>query len=278
MSKTERVPTRRFLRLLFASGLLFVTAGSFAAEKAKGPIEISQADVPLVISSAGAYRLVGNLAVTDPDTTAITLAADNVVIDLNGFTITGPGKGVGTGFGINSTVRDNVVVINGAVRDFGSVGVHLPGANNRVEGVRVSRTGADGIFVGRSSVVTKCQVFNSGSGINTDDGSLVVENTLYEIDNIAIFTSGDAPGPLGGVTVTRNSCRLSAIGIRVKGQGNRIEENLLTQNATGLDLSLGSSNFYARNVLQGNTTAFVGESDDTSGGSVDGALSNIVLP
>jgi copper-binding protein NosD len=278
MTKSGCVPTRRLIGLLFVLVLFVVTARSFAAEKARGPRDISQGDVPLVISSAGAYRLVGNLTVIDSDTTAITVDADNVAIDLNGFTISGPGKSVGTGFGINSTVRDNVAVVNGAIRDFGSVGVHLPGTNNRVENVRVSRTGADGIFAGRSSVVTKCQVFDSASGINTDDGSLVVENTLYEIDNIAIFTSGDAPGPLGGVTVIRNTCRLSAIGIKVKGQGSRIEENLLTQNATGLDLSLGSSNFYARNVLHGNTTAFVGESDDTSGGSVDGALSNIILP
>lgn len=251
---------------------------TFAAEGKKGPTEISQEDVPLVITRPGSYRLTSNLSISSATATAILVDADNVTIDLDGFTIAGPGKNVGTGFGINTTVRTNVVVVNGTVRDFGLVGVHLPGQSNRVENVRVYSTGSGGIFVGRSSVVTRCQVAFCFGGVNTDDGSLVLDNTIYQNDNIGIFTSGDAPGPQGGVTVIGNNCRLNGIGIKGKGQGNRIEGNTLTENGTAIDLSVSTASYFARNLLQANGTAIVGDGDDTNGGSIDPALSNIVLP
>lgn len=251
---------------------------TLADEGKKGPVEISQTDVPLVITRPGSYRLTSNLRVSSPTATTILVDADNVKIDLDGFTIAGPGKNVGTGFGINTTVRTNVVVVNGTVRDFGVVGVHLPGQNNRVENVRVYSTGSGGIFVGRSSIVTTCQIAFCGSGVNTDDGSSVLDNIIYQNDGHGIFTSGDAPGPQGGVTVIGNNCRLNGIGIRGKGEGNRIEGNTLTLNGTGIDLTLSTASYFARNLLQANGTAIVSDGDDINGGSIDPALSNIILP
>jgi parallel beta-helix repeat protein len=251
---------------------------TFAGEGKTGPLEISQKDVPLVITRPGSYRLISNLVISSVTASAILIDADNVTIDLDGFTIAGPGKNIGDGFGINTTVRTNVVVVNGTVRDFGLVGVHLPGQNNRVENVRVYSTGSDGIFVGHSSVVTRCQVAFCFSGINTDDGSSVLDNTIYQNDHIGIFTSGDAPGPQGGVTVIGNNCRLNGIGIKGKGQGNRIEGNTLTENGIGIDLLASTASYFAKNLLQANETAIVGDGDDTNGSSINPALSNIVLP
>src|SRR2546428_10232429 len=45
---------------------------------------------PVTLSVAGSYRLSGNLTVPDANTSAIQVTADNVTIDLNGFTILGP--------------------------------------------------------------------------------------------------------------------------------------------------------------------------------------------
>src|SRR6266567_2659981 len=45
---------------------------------------------PVTISVAGSYRLSGNLTVPDANTTAIEITADDVTIDLNGFSIIGP--------------------------------------------------------------------------------------------------------------------------------------------------------------------------------------------
>src|SRR5882724_6466568 len=67
---------------------------------------------PVTISAPGSYRLSGNLTVPNANTTAIELTADNVSIDLNGFSNIGPVvcSGVpvtscgptGTGSGINT--------------------------------------------------------------------------------------------------------------------------------------------------------------------------------
>ncbi|HEX9669496.1 MAG TPA: right-handed parallel beta-helix repeat-containing protein [Thermoanaerobaculia bacterium] len=281
MSTTRRTRCS-LLKLSALCGLILGVAGSAAPAQGKaGPIPISQGDIPLVIAQSGSYELVGNLSVTDPAVTAIAVDAHNVTIDLNGFHITGPGKGNGTGMGVRSdtpTTHDNVVVRNGKISSWGSVCVHLPGHANRAEQLIVSHCGNDGIFVGRASVVTASQVSFSGSGVNTDDGSIVSENTLYSNDGMGIFTSGDAPGPLGGVAVLRNNCRLNGIGIKVKGSGSRVEGNVVSQNSVGMDLSLGTNNYFASNLLQGNAVTFVGEGDDTDGASIDGALANVVLP
>src|SRR5712692_4005736 len=51
---------------------------------------------PVTISVPGSYRLSGNLTVPDANTTAIQVTADNVTLDLNGFSIIGPTVCVGT--------------------------------------------------------------------------------------------------------------------------------------------------------------------------------------
>src|SRR4051812_3821732 len=45
---------------------------------------------PIVICQPGSYRLSGNLTVPNANTTAISIQADNVKLDLNGFSIIGP--------------------------------------------------------------------------------------------------------------------------------------------------------------------------------------------
>ena len=270
-----------FVCLTVSVWLLF-TPNSFAGEVKIGVVEISQKNVPLVITRPGSYCLISNLTVSSPDVSAITNNADNVTIDLNGFTISGPGKGV-SGIGIkNDMMRGvyNVVVKNGTVRAWG-IGIHLHGTNNRVENVRVLEAG-HGIFVGSSSVVSQCQVAFCTVGIGTEDGTMVLNNTIYSMDHLCIGTSGGGV-PDGGVTVIGNNCRLSSVGIRVIGQSNRIEGNSITQySQIGIDLRGSKANYFAKNLLQDNGTSgaksWVGESDNIDGGLIDLALSNIILP
>ncbi len=159
--------------------LLFLTADNTAKE-ATGLIEISQKDMPLTITESGSYILVSNLSINEPNITAIFIPTNNVTIDLNGFTIKGPGKGSsGTGIAINTDDNNNIVVQNGSVKHFW-LGVHLPGNNNRAENVRVSHCEGDGIFAGRCSVIQNCQVAFCGAGVNTDYGSMVINNTIYD--------------------------------------------------------------------------------------------------
>ena len=83
---------------------------------------------PVTISVSGSYRLSSNLIVSDPNanTDGIDISADNVTIDLNGFSIFGPVVCSGTqtvtscspqghGSGISS-FNVNTVVLNGALK------------------------------------------------------------------------------------------------------------------------------------------------------------------
>jgi parallel beta-helix repeat protein len=71
-------------------------------------------------------------------------------------------------------------------------------------------------------------------------------------------------------------CLNSGVGIIVHGQGCRIEGNTITLSAIGIDLTDGSDNLFAKNFLQGNTTALVGDGNNIDGGSLDPALQNII--
>jgi hypothetical protein len=74
------------------------------------------ASVPLTISVPGSYCLTGNLASSSG--TAISIQTDNVVLDLNGHTLSGPG---GTSaIGIASNMRRGLRIRNGTLRGFGN--------------------------------------------------------------------------------------------------------------------------------------------------------------
>lgn len=141
---------------------------------------------PITICNAGSYKLSGNLTVADANTDVIDVRADNVTVDLNGFTISGPVtctkdtipppcSAGGTGIGVSgllivgkiATFYANVTVLNGVVRGMGSTGVLLRGEGSRAEGVHVESNHDDGLNV--LGLVTKCTaVSNGGNGIYGD--------------------------------------------------------------------------------------------------------------
>ena len=132
---------------------------------------------PVVITVPGSYRLSGNLTVPDADTVGIEINAENVTIDLNGFSINGPTvcsgfpvtscSPLGFGRGILST-KANTTVMNGKINGMGSAGIQITG---RIERVDVSNNGNSGIF--GAALVISCTAFsNFPDGINTN-GSVI---------------------------------------------------------------------------------------------------------
>jgi hypothetical protein len=143
---------------------------------------LDTAGFPVTISQSGSYRLSGNLTVPDAATTAIQITADNVTLDLNGFTIAGPNVctpnptrctysgGGGTGVlavaptGVVSPA--NVRVINGVVRGMGGHGIRMLGDSTVVQNVVSVSNGGPGIVVGEGSVIDSvAQLSASGSAI-----------------------------------------------------------------------------------------------------------------
>ncbi len=132
---------------------------------------------PVTISLPGSYRLSGNLTVPDANTIAIQIAADNVTIDLNGFSIIGPvvctfgpvpscgGDGVGSGSGVVASVGDlyhNIKVANGTVRGMGYYGIFL-GNGGHVENIHAESNGYGGIVAGYNGI--------TGGGVIGNDAS-----------------------------------------------------------------------------------------------------------
>jgi hypothetical protein len=150
---------------------------------------------PVTISQRGSYRLGSNLFINDANTTAIQITADNVTLDLNGFTIFGPNVCTGTGAGITcnangpgrgiDTTHSNVTIINGTITGMGNAGV-VTGVDSRIENVRAIGNGGDGLHPDGRSLVRNCLSTNNfESGISAlGVGNAITGNTT---DNNAYF-------------------------------------------------------------------------------------------
>lgn len=176
--------------LLAAGSLVLLSASSSAAD---GVVLIDQATVmasggfPYKITEPGSYRLNGNLAVKAADTTAINIDASNVTIDLNGFSITGPGSSVGL-YGIADLSADTAVAVrNGIIVGF-SYGIQLTGS-----GFKDAVTGA---------IIENMRVYNNGVGISSGPSSLLRNNVVT--GNISDGLRSRSFSTITGNTVTNN--------------------------------------------------------------------------
>jgi len=196
---------------------------------------ISGGRPPVKITKSGSYQLQSNIVITNADTTAILVTADNVTIDLNGFTIMGPnvctGSGEtlvcnnnGDGMGIDAGDRQNIKVYNGTIRGMGNKGIQA-GVGSIIESVRVISNGAHGITVGSGRVSGNTATGNNGNGISVYSDS----------------------GTVSGNTATRN--RYAGIYVITNGT---VSGNTVTGNG-GKGLHLVSNVGYVNNVLDNNT-------------------------
>ena len=114
---------------------------------------------PFTINQPGSYYLTTNLT-ANPLGGGITIAADNVTLDLNGFTL----AGVGTGKGIDlPQARKNVTVRNGTIRGWGDGILAANLRNGRFEKLLVSDNTANGIGVTNGGAIVKdCTFLGNG--------------------------------------------------------------------------------------------------------------------
>jgi hypothetical protein len=183
----------------------YVIAGS---GKAGTPIS----SVPYIISASGMYYLNGNLTSTSTTQHGITIAANDVTLDLMGFSLTGPGKTSGSGncgikiagSGSNNKV-DNVEIRNGSVRSFGQDGISATESCTgiRVIGLRARDNGGAGVSLGGlDHLVTGCSLLN-----NASIGATIVQGKLKGNN---VFHNGEQGLSVGsGSTVSGNVCQLN---------------------------------------------------------------------
>jgi len=147
---------------------------------------------PIIICQSGSYRLSGNLTVPDANTDGIDVNAIDVTIDLNGFSISGPGtKGNSfiLGTGIQSS-NINTSVSNGTIRGMGNLGIAVIGG--RVYKVQAIANASDGIQATDDSLVSECiSRANGGRGINVVGAAT---------NNVVDKNAGDGIAGFGGIT------------------------------------------------------------------------------
>jgi hypothetical protein len=162
------------------TALLFLVAGlSGPLPAVDGVIEINAASGTNFITQPGSYRLTSDITV-GAGSDGIRILADNVTLDLNGFTVHGSGGSLADG--ISPAAQKNVEVKNGTVRGFSRHGVFAVGAsqNIRVINVRALGNSASGIELqGVGSLVDGCTATANGTGIRViGDGSLVINSVV----------------------------------------------------------------------------------------------------
>jgi hypothetical protein len=288
-----------------------------------GVIEINQAKAlaggatpadtpgfPVTIDRSGSYRLTGNLDVTgqpDPqDVTAVRIEAEDVTLDLNGFTILGPTvctgpsdseavtscmpSGTGTGVEVISEAS-NTTVVNGTVRGMGGAGIVVR-SFSRVENVTARSNGGAGISAGGFSTVCRNRVTaNGSSGIATSDGSVVDANSVSRNDGFGIsanngsvvthnvVSASDAIALLANNAVVAANVAFSNDGAGIAGATSVFVNNISRNNLAGVQASSGST--VLGNVARGNDQDGLTLSADTgyaqnvatdNGSDVDGGI------
>jgi Right handed beta helix region len=159
--------------------------------------------VPFTISAPGHYCFRTDVRTSISTGNAITILADDVLLDLNGFSLDGTAAGTGTNAnGIFTFDRRHVTVRNGTVRGFFD-GVQLGAGGARVAGMTVERMRVDrtavGIAVrglGGGHVVRDNVVTNSGGSTvpgETNGVGISVYGGADVVNNVVTHTFGDSP-------------------------------------------------------------------------------------
>jgi len=253
--------------------------------------------VPYTISQSGSYYLTKNMTAAG---TAITVNADDVTIDLRGFSLTGNN----TGSGVYMTDRINVEIRNGTIRNF-NYGINDDyimmvsngtSTNHRVIGVRALSNAQFGIkLYGPNNEVRDCSASNNGTsasgsnifGISVGNNSTVTGNTANNNGGSAQFNAfvfGITAST--GCTITGNTVCFNGYnagesttiyGI-VANSGSTITGNTVNGNGTSAGSVYGIAANGGGSTITGNTVYSNGSSATvlvhgiyaSSGGTVTG--------
>lgn len=225
---------------------------------------------PVTITVRGSYRLTGTLGFNStlgpPSENFIEITADDVQLDLGGFSIrcsslltgtpcpTGPVVGIRVPIG-----ADRVRIHDGTIFGMPGDGIGAESAQElQVEAVTVTSVGGDGIAAGSNARIERCTVTGNGEdGIDAESGAIVTQNVAEGNgqDGIAVWSHS---------IVSRNVSRNNGdIGIEAS-SGSIIEANTVASNQIGLGLS-PTGGLARENVISSNTGFGMTQTTGTGG-------------
>ncbi len=217
------------------------TMKTLADVEPRTPVETlaGSADALHVIDEPGSYYLTADL-LGEPGKSGIFIEADDVVLDLNGFSVVGV-TGARTGVLTRAGAR-NLIVFNGTVGDWPEDGIGLQTFNGLVHHVLAAGNGGAGIAVWIGNV-TFSTALGNGDGIRVD-GPGVIENS-------AAAGNGNGIKVVGQVTVRHCQAQSNAVGFLYDFSGALVD-SLAVENTTGA--SLYQSTFVSGTTFRGNET------------------------
>lgn len=280
--ETKKQKTRLVVSLLALGSILTFLAFCMAGDADPGvpsePPILAEAQpipaLPYTINQPGSYYFTQNLSHTDRYTNAIEVNADNVTIDLAGYSLIGPSAASGTSNGIYMNERRNVEIRNGTITNFGNNGIYevndVQASGHRVIAIRATSNGGHGILLWGSNHIVRdctatfnCLAISSGFGAITCGGlSMVTANVASYNGIVGIMTgsgcmicdntvSSNYVGilPWFGCSVVNNTVSYNDTeGVKVTQNGNLIKGNTLRSNGTGISVS-GSGNSIEGNLV-----------------------------
>jgi parallel beta-helix repeat protein len=254
---------------------------------------IRQADIPYTISAAGVYCLQTDLITSMTSGNVITIASDNVVLDLNNHRIGGSGAGLATtAVGIFGNSVYNVTIIDGIVRGF-EYGIELldsasPGksANNEIYGIRTDANTEYGISVvglgnrihdnvilrtGGSSITGTINAYgiaSSGGGATIRKNDVV--NTEEEATGTSYAIYLDASSQYSVIDGNRVTDPTkgpgTSYGIYVDSANCVVKDNTVFNVTDGIFMT-GTTGLYRDNSVINTTTPFTGSDNGPNNAS-----------
>ncbi len=140
-----------------------------------GKTEISQSMIPLTISSPGSYIFTETITGISGEN-GITILANNVTIDLNGFSLIGVANSINGIQSISNSI--NLKIINGTIKNWGRDGVDMANSKNCIfNHITSSSNTEDGLNAGFGANVSDSIFMNNGPypHISTNDWGNGVE-------------------------------------------------------------------------------------------------------
>lgn len=237
--------------------------------------------VPFEIIEEGVYCFTGNLETTDQD--GITISADNVTINLNGWTLDGLSSGnATTSNGIFAYQRKNITIRNGTIRGYlhgiflDDESPYTTSQGHLIEDIRSDKNTMRGIAVnGRDYIIRRNHVIDTGGtsqpGIIV--GIILVGPSGHVLNNDISKTSGrsthqaralylfEAHGSLvEGNRIDDVSSEVGAtLGIRIQNSNDvLVRGNNITNMSNGISY-FSSTGKYMNNLTSNVTVPFSGD-------------------
>lgn len=146
------------------------------------------------ITQPGSYYLTSNIQ-GESGKHGIEIAASNVTLDLNGFSLLDNGTGK---VGIKSSNSyKNVRVVNGSVSGWGLSGVEIGAGTSSLQNVVSGNNGNAGFMIGTGGTIRNCVAHhNTSCGIVAFGGSLVTDCIAHDntLSGIALLLDGTTAG------------------------------------------------------------------------------------